>query len=152
MTSPRIPLQIHPRLSKRGVPFSDKVRVVQGSLLRSTIGGLPQNLHSDFDPASGRCDKDVCGSLIIALGGKVCLLLLSKDGRTIVEVHLQAGDAVWFHGFVVHAGSGYTTDDNLRAHFYIIGLRAKPVVPASNGLEYGRVADVPHRAVLGAES
>lgn len=143
-----LPWQILKNLQGRHVPHSNEVRAVQGSLLRSLPGGPPQYLHSDFNPGSGRGDHVVCGSLLIAIDSHVGLLLLSKDKQTLARVLLAAGHAVWFHGFVVHAGDGYKTLTNLRAHFYLVGIRSHPVDPTLHGLMFGPVTDIERRATV----
>src|SRR6056297_1323764 len=133
------PPQVLRNLQERQVPHSHQVRAIHGSLLRSLPGGPPQMLHSDFDPASGRDDHAECGAVLIAIDSQVSLLLLSDDEQTVVRVHLAAGDAVWFHGFVVHAGDEYTTPQNLRAHFHLVGASCERVDPYLHGLSFGPV-------------
>jgi hypothetical protein len=88
----------------------------------------------------------VCGSQLIAINRDVGLLLLSKDKQALIHVHLAAGDSVRLHGFVVHAGDGYETPTNLRAHFDLVGIRFRPVDPTLHGLMFRPVTDIERHA------
>ena len=60
------------------------------------------------------------------------LMVVGPQGES-VEVHLQQGEVLLFHGDLVHAGAAYPERDNMRVHLY---LHAKGVAPPNGNTYY----------------
>lgn len=58
-----------------------------------------------------------------------CRLMVVGPAGESVEVHLEKGEVLLFHGDLVHAGAAYPERDNMRVHLY---LHAIGVAPPNN--------------------
>lgn len=125
------------------------MRVTGSTLLLSKANGPPQLLHEDF--SRKRVDARECSGLLLALEEGAHLWILSSDGKMLVRVDLAPGDAVWFDGYVIHAGGAYETA-NRRVHCYLTGAyangRARSVTPSLHRFSHEPVEAFAHRVVF----
>jgi len=96
---------------------------VMPKILRSKRSRTEQHLHSDYlqdelDTHTSAWGKPP-GTLLASLepGGQIWIL--APDGFTVVRLPLMLGDAVWFDGTVLHAGSSYE-NPHVRIHMYVM--------------------------------
>ncbi len=84
-------------------------------ILVSKPGCLEQAFHQDHDPTTVNVGLSL--SSIISIQTGTSLQILEKNGSTRT-VRLDPGDAIFFKGTCIHAGSAYS-EMNSRIHFFL---------------------------------
>ena len=85
------------------------------NILVSKPGCLEQAFHQDHDPQAENVALSL--SLIISIQTGTSLKILEHNGATRT-VCLDPGDAIFFKGSCIHAGSAYS-EWNARIHFFL---------------------------------
>ena len=57
-----------------------------------------------------------------------CRLMVVGPAGESVEVHLEQGEVLLFHGDLVHAGAAYPERDNMRVHLYLHAIGVTPPI------------------------
>ena len=102
-------------------------------ILKSVGGCKPQRLHCDYAPTDSimKCEDQEVPLVCLTSISDACSVLVCENSirytstvGNVKQVWLKRGDLMVFRGDLVHAGSGYTSD-NYRMHCYLDSIKVK---------------------------